>query len=59
MTETGSVEIARITITRTISDNPDPGESDAILVECTEGMTLLDALGLLRFAEDSLIQKAK
>lgn len=48
----GGFEAARITITRVLTEEGD----DQHFVEATSGMSLVEALGLLRLAEDSLIQ---
>lgn len=45
------IETSRITITRTLT----PDGEDAHHVEATEGMSLVEALGLLRLAEASLL----
>lgn len=45
-------ETARITITRVLSDEG----ADETFVDATEGMGLVEALGLLRLAEDTLIK---
>lgn len=47
------VTIATITITRTFTDDRD----DRILVEGDEALSLIDVLGMLRFAEDSVIRE--
>ncbi len=48
------VEVARITITRTITD--EPGEfGDLVNVETSDDLAVVEALGMLRLAEDSLL----
>ena len=46
------LQVAEITITRRLVDGP---TSDQVWVSYSDGLTLLDALGLLRFAEMSVI----
>jgi hypothetical protein len=46
------LETARVTITRVLT----PEGQDQHFVEATPGMSLVEALGLLRLAEDTLIQ---
>lgn len=45
------LEISRITIVRTLS----PSGMDIVSVDCSEGLTLLDTLGMLSFATASVI----
>lgn len=48
------VEIARITITRTITG--EPGEfGDLVNVETSDNLIVIEALGMLRLAEDTLL----
>lgn len=48
------LQVAEITITRRFV-NMDGPDSDQVSVSYSESMTLIDALGLLRFAEMSII----
>lgn len=48
----GDYETARITITRVLT----AGGTDETFVDASAGMSLVEALGLLRLAEDTLIQ---
>jgi hypothetical protein len=50
------LQVAEITVTRRFYVTDDPTESDQISVSWSDGMTLIDALGLLRFAEMSVIE---
>ncbi len=51
----GDVEVARITITRTITD--EPGEfGDLVNVETSDDLAIVEALGMLKLAEDSLLR---
>ena len=55
-----ATEIARITIVKTFDDDADGGE--AIVTEYSEGLSLVDALGMLAFAQattfDTYVQQA-
>lgn len=53
------LETARITITRTLHDEYGDDRDDRITTEVDPpGMSLVETLGLLRFAEDSVIRNA-
>jgi len=47
------MEIARITITRVISDEQD---GDVINLDCTEGLTMVEGLGMLELAKDTWLR---
>lgn len=46
-----SLEVSRITIVRTLSQSG----MDIVSVDCSDGLTLLDTLGMLSFATASII----
>ena len=45
------MEVGRLTITRVLDDE----DGDTVRVEVSEGLTLIEALGMLRLSEDTLI----
>lgn len=54
MSDDGTVEVARITITRMMTD--EPGEfGDLVSVDLGDGLSTVEALGMLRLAEDSIL----
>jgi hypothetical protein len=51
------VEIARITIVRNLFENGrEDGDGDVIDVDCTEGMSMIEGLGLLELAKDTWLR---
>lgn len=57
MATDNGLETARITITRVLTTD-DGDNGDQVWVETSDGMSLVETLGLLRFAEDSVIRDA-
>jgi hypothetical protein len=47
------MEIARIEIVRTISDEQD---GDVVTIDCTEGLSMVEGLGMIRLAEDTWLR---
>ena len=49
------VEIARITIVRNLFDD-ERGSEDVIDVDCTEGLSMIEGLGMLELAKDTWLR---